>query len=181
MTTDPDQQPLADDEITLEPARYLDIVNRGVAIEGAGLGDGHGLAVLQIRCGATDDEPIAGRDLARQRGAPPDDQLPCLDLIMPRVNPLIDPLVQQCGSAPERRGGTPLISRRPPRDPRARDRRSTGAASTKPANHRISLSEPRTQPREQLRCHVEPWRRGPLFGPRNCEHPACLRVSDPAR
>ena len=31
MTTGPDQQPLADDEITLEPARYFDIVNRRVA------------------------------------------------------------------------------------------------------------------------------------------------------
>src|SRR6266516_142203 len=33
VTTGADQQPLANDEITLEPARYLDIVNRGIAIE----------------------------------------------------------------------------------------------------------------------------------------------------
>jgi len=87
VTTGANQQPLADDEITLEPASYLDIVNRGIAIEHAGLGDSHVLAVLQIRFDATlDDEPVAGGDLARQRGAPPDDQRPGLDLITSWVN-----------------------------------------------------------------------------------------------
>ena len=67
VTTRADQQPLADDEITVEPARYLDIVDRGVAAEYAGLGDSHVLAVLQIRFDTPlDDEPVAGCDLARQ-------------------------------------------------------------------------------------------------------------------
>jgi hypothetical protein len=67
VTTGANQQPLADDEIALEAARYLDIVDRGIAAEYAGLGDSHVLAVLQIRFDtALDHEPIARGDLARQ-------------------------------------------------------------------------------------------------------------------
>jgi hypothetical protein len=66
LTSGANQQPFANDEVTLESTRYLDIVNRGIAVEHASLGDSQMLAVLQIRFHATlDDEPVAGRDLAR--------------------------------------------------------------------------------------------------------------------
>ena len=67
MTTSADQQPLVDDEITLNAATHVGIFRRTVASKDACLGDNHVLAVLQIRFDTTlDDEPVAERDIARK-------------------------------------------------------------------------------------------------------------------
>ena len=67
VTTGADQQPLVDDEITLDAATYVSIFRRPVASEDAGLGDNHVLAVLQIHFDSTlDDELVAGCNIARK-------------------------------------------------------------------------------------------------------------------
>jgi len=70
-----DQQPLADRQIALEAAAHLRLVDRGRALEQAGLGNVDIPAVLQIGFDAAfDDQLVAGVDLARQRDLAADDQ-----------------------------------------------------------------------------------------------------------
>src|SRR5713226_2359740 len=77
VTTCTDQQPLVDDEITLDAATYISIFRRSVASEDAGLGNHHVLAVLQVHLDTTlDDEPLAGRNIARKSNFASNDQSP---------------------------------------------------------------------------------------------------------
>ena len=63
-----DQQPLADDEIALEAAAHLGVLDRGGALEQAALGDVDIAAIGQVGLDAAlDEQLVAGIDLARQR------------------------------------------------------------------------------------------------------------------
>ena len=82
VTTRTDQQPFANHKFTLEAATHVSIFGRGVAIENAGLGDNHVLALLQFRFDRTlDDEPFAGSDLTRQGNSLSDDQRSAINLM----------------------------------------------------------------------------------------------------
>ena len=84
VTAGADQQPLADDETTLDPAMHISIFRRTVASEDTGLGDNHVLAVLQIHFDSTlDDEPVAGRNITGKGNFASDDQRSAIDPIIP--------------------------------------------------------------------------------------------------
>jgi hypothetical protein len=86
VTAGADQEAFVDDKVALDPATYIGIFRRTVASEDAGLGDRHGLAVLQIHLDTTlDDELFTGRNISRKYNFRSDDQRPRSDLINSRI------------------------------------------------------------------------------------------------
>jgi len=86
VTACTDQQPLAYNQIAIEPAAHIGVLSRCMAVEEPSLSNNHVLAFLQSRMDrALHNQTVAGIDLARQGNPLPNNESPAVNFMSTRT------------------------------------------------------------------------------------------------